>query len=85
MKPRTEGAAWDLTPDAIPMVDSSDQTSSQEMDHRNPEHWGGNALGFNLEGRRVIEVPATEIDYDRKPTRVRDQIATTPSEKRDQE
>lgn len=59
-------------PEKFPMVDSSDDTSSYEPPNMCPDRWGGNALGFNLQGRRVMEMS----DQDMKPEAVQPYLGT---------
>lgn len=52
MKPRTEGAAWDLTPDTYEMVNEPGSERSQHFqpEHMHPEFWTGPVMGWDYTG-----------------------------------
>jgi hypothetical protein len=61
MKPRTDAAAWDLTPDTYEMVNEpgSERSEHYQPAHMHPEFWPGNVMGFDYTGGAKV-VPAQD-------------------------
>jgi len=66
MKPRTEGAAWDLAPDTYEMVNEpgSERSDWYQPDHMHPEFWPGSVMGFDYTGGAKVQPNNGHVHQD---------------------
>lgn len=69
MKPRNEGAAWDLTPDTYEMVNEpgSERSEFFQPDCNHPEFWPGNVMGFDYTGGAKVKPADDQLPASSPP------------------
>jgi hypothetical protein len=69
MKPRTEGAAWDLQPDTYEMVNEpgSERSEHYQPEHMHPEFWPGRVMGWDYTGGAMVRPAQDQLPAGSPP------------------